>query len=116
MKPGKYEAKLLGAGVLPDNSNQPQPFMKFETAEGSITWYGSLKSDKAQEIAVKAAIAAGFVGNDWDDFAQGLLHFKETKFTITVAEETYNGKTRLKVKWVYPLSDSKSKSASEVKS
>lgn len=116
MKPGKYEAKIVGAGVLPDQNNQPQPFMKFETSEGTIAWYGSLKSDKSQEIAVKAAVAAGFAGNDWDDFAQGLLHFKEAKFTITVAEETYNGKTRLKVKWVNPITESKAMSAVEVKS
>lgn len=116
MKPGKYEAKIVGAGVLPDKNNQPQPFMKFETSEGPITWYGSLKSQTSQEIAVKAAVAAGFTGNDWDDFAQGLVHFKETKFVITVAEETYNGKTRLKVKWVNPIGEAKAMSAVEVKS
>ncbi|MCA6565829.1 MAG: hypothetical protein IM559_16910 [Pseudanabaena sp. M151S2SP2A07QC] len=116
MKPGKYIATVKQAGMVPDKNMNPQPFIQFTTEEGDITWYGSLKSDKSSEIAVKTAVTAGFTGNDWDDFAKGLTSFDGRKVQIETAHETdLKGKKRLKVKWVNPLSSFNSMSAAEVK-
>ena len=115
MKAGKFIAEVEQAGMIPDKNMKPQPFIQFKTEEGMITWFGSLNSEKSQEIAVKAAITAGFVGNDWDDFSKGKETFDGRKVMITCEEETYEGKTRLKVKWINPISNFESMSASEVK-
>jgi hypothetical protein len=116
MKPGRYTAKVIEAGVGQDKNNEPQPFMKLQTEAGeTITWYGSLKSEKAQEIAVKAAVTAGFTGRDWDDFSRGVSSFKTVSVSITVEDETYNGKTRTKVKWINPIKTMDYMSAAEVK-
>lgn len=115
MKVGKYIATVEQAGLVPDKSMNPQPFIQFKTDEGMMTWYGSLKSEGSQKMAVKAAVTAGFQGNDWDDFAKGKIMFDGRKCQIEVVEETYQGKTKVKVKWVNPISSFESMSAAEVK-
>jgi len=119
MKIGKYKVKVIAAGVGPDKNMNPQPYIRFQNDQGeSITWYGSLGSDKAKEYAVKALVTAGFTGNDWADLSQGLKVFDGREVMITVAEETWNNKTVTKVKWINPISSNdsfKSMAASEVK-
>ena len=115
MLPGEYKAEVIGAGVRPDKNNEPQPFIKFKTDQGEITWFGNLKSVDSQAFAVKAAVTAGFHGNDWDQFAEGVAYFNEADIKITVVEEEYKGKTSLKVKWINS-GKSKSMSPIEVKS
>lgn len=119
MKIGKYKVKVVSAGISPDKNMNPQPFMKFENAEGeTITWFGFISSDKAKEISVKALVAAGFQGNDWSDLSMGIKAFDGREVMITVAEELYNGKTYTKVKWVNPISSNdsfKAMAASEIK-
>lgn len=102
LKAGVYEGKVFDAGMTTSKDGQPMPFMKLELGDDKtvMTWYGSLKSEKSQEIAVKAALAAGFNGTDWDQFDK--LNFKPTSFTVTLKEETYEGKTRLKIAYINP--------------
>jgi hypothetical protein len=116
MKPGIYKAQVIGAGMTTDSKGLPRPFMKLKTAEGDITWYGSLSSDKAQEIAVKAVTEAGFHGKDWDDLAQGVSFFNEADFTVTVVEDEYQGKKSIRARWINSAKDIKSMSPLEVKS
>jgi hypothetical protein len=114
MKPGKYTAKVIGAGMIPDDKNNEKPFMKFQTeAMDVITWYGNLSSPRGPEFDTKAAVAAGFIGENWKDFAQGLTHFEQKECSITVVEESYHDKKTnsmkkvTKVKYINPLGGDK---------
>jgi hypothetical protein len=103
MKPGIYKAKLIGAGISPGSSDQLQPWMKFENEAGeTIVWYGHI-TEKAKARTAEALTWAGFTGVDWNDLSKGMSAFQPNEVMITVAEETYKGKTRTKVNWVNGL-------------
>ena len=96
-----YQAKITDAGLMETKDGQAQPFMKFkcmsEDEQQEFTWFGSFKSQKATDIAIKALITAGFIGSDVDDLKGGLLMFKEAAIFCELEEDD---RQRLKVKWV----------------
>lgn len=96
-----YEAKLVDAGLGETKSGDAQPFMKFKcTSDGEqheFYWYGSFKSEKAQSIAIKALVTAGFIGTDVEDLKEGVLMFKDMPIYVELEEDD---KQRLRVKWV----------------
>lgn len=107
MKPGKYKAELLDAGLSPDKNGDPQPYMKFNVVHGDeaqvMTWFGNRKSEKSEELAIKALVAAGFVGNDWEDLKAGvnpLTFAVPQNLMVELENHTYQGKTELRIKWV----------------
>lgn len=108
MLDGKYNVKVIDAGLGASKNGSMQPWVKFQNeAKETITWYGNLngstpeKQEKAQEITIKALVSAGFTGDDFSDLDKPF----ETVFTvqpvnITVGTEEYNGKKTTKVKFV----------------
>lgn len=116
MKAGKYIAKVENCGVVPDKKDRtPQPFIQFKTeTDETITWYGSLKNEKATDYAVKAAVTCGFLGSDWDQFNK-LMMAPGQKVQIEVEENDYEGKTYPRVKWINALRSFETMSADEIK-
>lgn len=90
----KYKVKVQSAG-LADSEKGPQPYVVFEglNGEGTITYYGNMGSDKAQEFTVKNLITAGFTGSDLSDLENPMM-FKSVDLSIETEE--YKGKTRIK--------------------
>lgn len=103
--PGKYRGTVVKAGIMAGKTN-PQVFMEFETADGTITWFGSV-TEKSKEISIKALLAAGYSGQDWNGLTNGMKAFTPREVNLVVEEETYQDKARLKVKWVNEISESK---------
>lgn len=104
LKPGTYEAIAINSGISATMKGTPQAFMEFEIRQDGeneyITWFGAL-TEKGAEISVKALVAAGFVGNDFADLEKPFeVVFGPRKVSIEVVEESFNGKSVTKVKWV----------------
>ena len=99
ISPGKYNAKVIDAGLSLNRDGQPQPFIKFILDDGkAMTWYGSLKSDASQQLAIKNAVNAGFMGDDWSEFSK-LEKFEPREISITV---DLNDKGRPQVRFINP--------------
>lgn len=116
----KYQAQAIAAGMMTTTEGHEKPFIRFSTEGGEFVWYGYLGADWGKERAINAAIAAGFCGDGWKDFAEGLKYFKpETFCTITVVDTEYKGKPRKEVKYVNHMGSGKpfeSMKSSSVKS
>lgn len=102
---GRHMAKVIDYGLSETKAGDPQVRVRFKLdGDGSeITWFGSLKEGKAQEITVDALLVMGFTGSDLTALEGGsgskVLN-EEKSVSIVVEAETYNGKTTSKVKWV----------------
>lgn len=107
LKAGKYTAKAVSAGLSQTKSGSAQAYIKFEVTEtgeaNHITWFGSM-TEKSIDRTVKALVTAGFNGNDFGDLEKKFNEvFQPKAVQLTLAEEEFNGKTSLKVKWVNPI-------------
>ena len=97
LKPGKYMAKAVNAGIGMSKKNEPQPWIKFAVGGEEITWYGNISNEKGQEITAKALINAGFEGRDIADLNnQFMVVFTPKEVELQIGE--YKGKP--KVEWV----------------
>lgn len=99
---GKYPAKVIGAGLSNTKGGNAQCFIRFEALADSgpqeITWYGSLKTEKSTEFAIKNLVTAGFAGNDFADMEKPIeVVFIPKDLTITI-ENSDQGKPQ--VKWI----------------
>lgn len=69
-KSGRFSAKVTDYGISETKAGDPQAFVTFEVAfpdgAASMTWYGSFKPGKAQEITFKALQALGLNGKVTD--------------------------------------------------
>lgn len=75
---GNYQAKIVDYGIGATKSGDPQVMVLFEfsDAEGQrheLTWFGTLKEGKGQEITLKALLTCGMVGNEVENLAEGVL-------------------------------------------
>ena len=102
--PGTYLAKALGMQEGFAQTGTPQVEVRFEVVDGEekgaqIIWYGYL-TDAAYERTIEALRHTGWTGGpdsndvcDHDGCGSQLCK-------IVVEEEDYNGKVRLRVRWV----------------
>lgn len=105
---GIYEANISEYGIGPTKSGDPQVMILFnyndlEGTPHEITWFGSLKEGKAQEITMRTILYCGFNGSDPADLAEGVssgLLDVATPVKITIEESEYQGKKSMKVAWV----------------
>lgn len=114
MKPGIYDAKLLGWGFGKQGKNQT-PFIMFNvhvfenpSAPELMQWQGWL-TDSSRLNTEKALAVLDFDGN-WAkiaDCASGLN--KDKVFEVTVEDEIYEGKSNLKIKWINEKGASRAK-------
>jgi hypothetical protein len=67
-----------------------------------ITWTGWL-SDKAMPFTIKTLREAFGFNGDLNALQDGKVTFADMPCSFTTANEDYNGKTNLKVKWLNPI-------------
>lgn len=117
LTPGKYRGALTNAGIMAGKNGDERVFMEFTTDQGMITWFGYL-TEKSKAITVKALLAVGYNGSDWNALSNGMKSFTPRDVNLTIIEDTHEGKTRLKVQWVNEIHESKfeTMAASQVKS
>jgi hypothetical protein len=107
MKDGRYSAVVKDYGISETQAGDPQVFIAFDVAHGegteTLTWFGSLKEGKAQEITLKGLLAAGFTGKDVSELADGpdggALPLG-IEVSLVIENEEYEGKTRTRIRWV----------------
>lgn len=110
LKPGIYEAKVSDYGVAETKKGDPMAMMRFTYADGDgdnhfITWYGTFGSEKSKEISCQALALCGYTSSNLADLAKGKgsnVLDESRLVSITVAQEDWEGKTRMKVKYVNP--------------
>lgn len=103
IKEGRYAARVVSYGIPEvDQGKTPAVVLTFAFQEDGehreLTWYGYL-SEKAIDRTMKSLIIAGFNG----DYLRNLCEpnaFEEKEVSIVVEHETYEGKTRAKIKWI----------------
>jgi hypothetical protein len=97
-EPGRYPATIAEAVLGQTDKGSPFLRLTFHAAEGQLDGYLYL-SDKAIDRTCEVLKDIGFQG----DFDR-LDTLKGVAVSITCEIETYEGKERLKVKWVNPPS------------
>ncbi len=112
MKPGTYKAR--GVAALLGNSSEkgtPQIDIQFRIVEGEfegelIRWTGYF-TEKTSERTIESLQICGWQGDDLSVFAQrddGTIPppngVDRNPVELVLEEEVYEGKTRVKVKWV----------------
>lgn len=106
-KPGTYPAKIVDFGLLKGKNGLPQCAVMFEyqLPEGGtdrITWFGSFNGG-AKAITVEALVRMGFTGKNGSELSKGNgsgVLDQNKQFEIVVGDDTYNGVTKSKVKFV----------------
>ena len=100
LKSGNYIAKVVSHATSETKSGAPQAVVTFSLGENQkITWYGSFKEGKAQEITFKSLLAMGLKGNNP---AGDLEIGKEVEIVVEI-EPDLNGKDHARVKFINPL-------------
>lgn len=109
-RPGVYESKIVDYGVMKTKADKPMVMIRFLYADESgtdqyINWYGGFSTEISAEITCKSLATCGWTTNNPADLAKGKGSgvLDEKRFlSITLANEEYNGKTSLKVKYINP--------------
>lgn len=101
--PGTYKATILSHAISETKGGHPQAAVTFSFDAGgkptTMTWYGSFKEGKAQEITIKALLACGLKGNN----PAGPLDIGKEVSIVIEDEKGEDGKTRSKIRWVNAL-------------
>ena len=97
---GKYRARAKSAALGLTGTGKEQVGVEFEIlTEGhtgeSITYYGFFTEDTT-ERTIKSLRVCGWQGSDLDN----LDGIDANEVELDVEEDTYNGKTSAKVKWI----------------
>jgi hypothetical protein len=109
IQPGIYQAKIVDYGIGHTKAGDPQVMILFEFngAEGQrheMTWLGTLKEGKGQEITLKALLTCGMRGNDIDALADGVVsNILDVNSPVNITlqlEPNQEGKQVLRVKWI----------------
>lgn len=111
IKAGRYTASIVNYGITQKEGKDPQVAILFEFEDQDrdrheMTWFGTLKEGKGQEITLKALLACGMTGNDVAALADGVesnVLDAATPVSIVMAQQTYEGKTHMRVQWVNTL-------------
>lgn len=115
IKAGTYIATLTNYGIKINNSGKPQIACAFQIIDNdevfNLTWYGSFNEGKAQEMTIKTLMSVfelmcepSEIESYLDRIASqgvesGLLN-QDKEYQLVVEHDTYEGKTRAKIKWV----------------
>lgn len=111
VKAGSYEARVLDYGVGETKEGAPNIMIHFgfNDSDGDpheMTWFGSLKEGKAQEISLKALLTCGFTGNDPVELADGIhsgVLDSIQPVRLTIDENEYQGKRSMRILWINPV-------------
>ena len=103
-----YKARVVNYCIVTSKAGDPMVAVVFrytdtDNAQKDITWRGSLKNEKAQEITIDTLILLGFNGTELALLANGpVSNVLDTNkdVEIVVGEEDFEGKTHTKVAYV----------------
>lgn len=115
LQPGTYTGKLTDYGITQTQAGKPQLKCTFEIIQGAetflISWFGSFNAGKAQEMTIKTLCGVLDLfaePNEIEHYlatiaekgvASELLN-QEKEYALVIEHDTYNGKTRPKIKWI----------------
>jgi len=103
MDAGKYAAKLTDYGISMTRAGNPQVVLRLMLENGNEVYHYMSLSEKAQPYTTKTLVVFGYEGQDLSGIADGpeggLLNTKKD-VEVVMAEDTYNGVSRMKVKWI----------------
>ena len=114
IKAGVFQAKVVDYGVTKSKAGDPMVAVRFQIfdTEGqshNITWYGSFKSPKSQEISAEALAVCGMKTKNFAELTGGAgsgVLDENRIVSLTLANEEWNGNVRLKVKYINPVGGS----------
>ncbi len=96
--PGTHTAKIVSHTITETKAGDPQASIEFAVGDDRIHWFGTFKEGKGRDITIKALLACGLKG----DNPAGPLEIGR-EMSIVVDDETWEGTTRTKVKWINHL-------------
>lgn len=112
---GTHLAKMTNYGIKVSSTGKPQIACQFQIIENdtvyNLSWFGSFNEGKAQEMTIKTLISVmdlfcepSEIESALDKIASqgiesGLLN-TDKDYQLVIEHETYEGKTRAKIKWV----------------
>jgi hypothetical protein len=110
LKPGIYDANVSDYGVTETKKGDPMAMIRFQylDQDGDMhfaTWYGTFTHEKSKEISCDVLALCGYSSNNLADLAKGKgsgVLSEHKKVSITLTAEEWEGKTRIKVKYVNP--------------
>lgn len=111
IQPGTYDARVVDYGVIETKAGKPGVTVKFEFADQDgtmqrLSWWGYFASERNSEITCETLAILGWSTNDPSDLAQGAgsgILDEEKEVSIVVAPETWEGVTRMKIKYINAL-------------
>lgn len=103
MENGTYKAKAIGGGLGETSKGAEQVAVEFSLLDEGfngwrITWFGFF-TEKTTESTIRALRTCGWQGTDLTD----LTGIDTNEVLLVIENETYDGKTSPKVRWVNPL-------------
>lgn len=107
-KAGRYDARIVDYGIteIESTGNTYVAILLEFTQDGErkeITYFGFLSSEKSRKHTFDALTNCGFKGTDLSVLADGVQSGAldhETPVNIVIEQETYEGKTRWRVRWI----------------
>ena len=97
---GTHAAEVVDHGITKSQSGTEQVAIKFQTAHGYVTGWFPL-TDRAVDYTIEKLVAIGFTGRSFSALNDGRCMVGK-KCSITISHEVYEGKTRVKIKYVNP--------------
>lgn len=104
LTPGTYRARAIDGDFGLSSKNTEQIAVRFQVTDGpnegaTLTWYGFFNTPENAKRAMESLRRCGWRTDDVTDLA-GL---GEKEVEVVVEEEEYQGKKRLKVRWINDL-------------
>ena len=104
LKAGVVRARAIDGEFGFSSKNTEQVAVRFQVTEGpqsgeTITWYGFFNTPDNARRAVESLRRAGWQGDDLAD----LRGLGDAEVELVLAEETYEGRARVRVQWVNEL-------------
>ena len=104
MQPGRYKARAFDAELTQTRTGKEQIAVHFRISEGAhqgemIAWYGYTNTPASAKRTFEALRACGWAGQDLSNL-EGL---DSQEVELVLAQEEYEGRRRIQVRWVNSL-------------
>lgn len=104
--PGTYRGRAVGGALGETSSGGEQVAVEFELMDSTgavgphILWYGYF-TEKAFDHTIRALRVCGWKG----DMLTDLSGLTDNEVSLVIESETYEGRTKSRVRWVNPAGD-----------
>jgi len=111
LRAGSFDAKVKDYSIGTTKKGDPMAMVRFELFDSEglahiITWYGTFGTEKSAEITCEALAICGWSTKNPADLAKGKgsgVLSEDKIVSLTIAQDTYDGKTRMKIKYINPV-------------